>query len=44
MHPAVLVDPNELDARVMFLAAEAMSGVGGFLDNEGKRFVDEHQH
>jgi succinate dehydrogenase/fumarate reductase flavoprotein subunit len=45
VHPTGLVDPNEPDAKVKFLAAEALRGVGGLLlDNEGKRFVDELQH
>ncbi|KAH8108612.1 fumarate reductase [Phellopilus nigrolimitatus] len=44
VHPTGLVDPNEPDAKVKFLAAEALRGVGGLLlDNEGKRFVDELQ-
>ena len=38
-------DPNEADAKVKFLAAEALRGVGGLLlDNTGSRFVDELQH
>jgi len=42
VHPTGLVDPNEPDAKVKFLAAEALRGVGGLLlDNEAKRFVDE---
>ncbi len=45
VHPTGLVDPNEPEAKVKFLAAEALRGVGGLLlDNEGKRFVDELQH
>jgi succinate dehydrogenase/fumarate reductase flavoprotein subunit len=45
VHPTGLVDPNEPDAKVKFLAAEALRGVGGLLlDNTGKRFVDELQH
>lgn len=45
VHPTGLVDPNEADAKVKFLAAEALRGVGGLLlDNEGQRFVDELQH
>nr|ODN93807.1 fumarate reductase [Cryptococcus depauperatus CBS 7855] len=45
VHPTGLVDPKEPDAKVKFLAAEALRGVGGLLiDNEGKRFVDELQH
>ncbi|KAL7411209.1 FAD binding domain-containing protein [Mrakia frigida] len=42
IHPTGLVDPNEPDAKVKFLAAEALRGVGGLLlDNEGQRFCDE---
>jgi succinate dehydrogenase/fumarate reductase flavoprotein subunit len=45
VHPTGLVDPNEPDAKVKFLAAEALRGVGGLLvDGEGQRFVDELQH
>jgi succinate dehydrogenase/fumarate reductase flavoprotein subunit len=45
VHPTGLVDPNEPGAKVKFLAAEALRGVGGLLLNsEGKRFVDELQH
>jgi len=45
VHPTGLVDPNEPDAKVKFLAAEALRGVGGLLlDNTCKRFVDELQH
>jgi succinate dehydrogenase/fumarate reductase flavoprotein subunit len=45
VHPTGLVDPNEPEAKVKFLAAEALRGSGGLLfDNEGKRFVDELQH
>lgn len=45
VHPTGLVDPNEADAKVKFLAAEALRGVGGLLlDNTGARFVDELQH
>eukprot|EP00756_Hemistasia_phaeocysticola_P022343 Hpha_TRINITY_DN15828_c0_g6::TRINITY_DN15828_c0_g6_i1::g.188178::m.188178 len=44
VHPTALVHPNEPDAKVKFLAAEALRGQGGVLiDNEGKRFVDELQ-
>lgn len=44
VHPTGLVDPNEPEAKVKFLAAEALRGVGGLLlDNEGNRFVDELQ-
>lgn len=42
VHPTGLVDPNEPDAKVKFLAAEALRGVGGLLlTNEGQRFCDE---
>ena len=45
VHPTGLVDPKEPDAKVKFLAAEALRGVGGLLlDNQGQRFVDELQH
>lgn len=45
VHPTGLVDPNEPDAKVKFLAAEALRGVGGLLlDKNGDRFVDELQH
>ncbi|KAF7315250.1 Fumarate reductase [Mycena indigotica] len=45
VHPTGLVDPNEPEAKVKFLAAEALRGVGGLLlDNTGSRFVDELQH
>ncbi|KAG9220978.1 hypothetical protein CCMSSC00406_0002422 [Pleurotus cornucopiae] len=45
VHPTGLVDPKEPEAKVKFLAAEALRGVGGLLlDNTGKRFVDELQH
>lgn len=45
VHPTGLVDPNEPDAKVKFLAAEALRGVGGILLNrEGDRFVDELGH
>jgi flavocytochrome c len=45
VHPTGLVDPSEPEAKVKFLAAEALRGVGGLLvDNTGKRFVDELQH
>ncbi|THH14807.1 hypothetical protein EW146_g5586 [Bondarzewia mesenterica] len=45
IHPTGLVDPKEPEAKVKFLAAEALRGVGGLLlDNEGQRFVDELQH
>lgn len=45
VHPTGLVDPKDPEAKVKFLAAEALRGVGGLLlDNEGHRFVDELQH
>ncbi|KAJ7647556.1 fumarate reductase, partial [Roridomyces roridus] len=45
VHPTGLVDPNEPEAKVKFLAAEALRGVGGLLlDKTGARFVDELQH
>jgi len=45
VHPTGLVDPNEPEAKVKFLAAEALRGVGGLLlDGEGKRFADELGH
>ena len=45
VHPTGLVDPKEPEAKVKFLAAEALRGVGGLLlDSKGQRFVDELQH
>ncbi|GAA6036498.1 hypothetical protein JCM8097_003535 [Rhodosporidiobolus ruineniae] len=45
VHPTGLVDPDEPDAKVKFLAAEALRGVGGLLiDSEGNRFADELGH
>ncbi|KDN50868.1 Flavocytochrome c [Tilletiaria anomala UBC 951] len=42
VHPTGLVDPKDPDAKVKFLAAEALRGCGGLLvDNEGQRFIDE---
>jgi len=42
VHPTGLVDPKDPDAKVKFLAAEALRGVGGLLvDAEGQRFCDE---
>jgi hypothetical protein len=42
IHPTGLVDPAEPDAKVKFLAAEALRGCGGvLLDNQGERFADE---
>ena len=45
VHPTGLVDPKEPDAKVKFLAAEALRGCGGLLlDADGKRFCDELGH
>jgi flavocytochrome c len=45
VHPTGLVDPRDPQAKVKFLAAEALRGVGGLLiDATGNRFVDELQH
>jgi flavocytochrome c len=45
VHPTGLVDPKEPDAKVKFLAAEALRGVGGLLvDCDGLRFADELGH
>ena len=42
IHPTGLVDPTERDAKVKFLAAEALRGSGGIiLDRDGNRFCDE---
>jgi succinate dehydrogenase/fumarate reductase flavoprotein subunit len=42
VHPTGLVHPEEPDAKVKFLAAEALRGVGGvLLDIEGHRFANE---
>eukprot|EP00928_Gymnodinium_smaydae_P021493 TRINITY_DN1838_c1_g1_i1.p1 TRINITY_DN1838_c1_g1~~TRINITY_DN1838_c1_g1_i1.p1 ORF type:complete len:430 (-),score=119.56 TRINITY_DN1838_c1_g1_i1:66-1172(-) len=42
VHPTGLVHPEEPDAKVKFLAAEALRGVGGvLLDIEGNRFANE---
>merc|ERR1711971_230659 len=42
VHPTGLVHPDEPDAKVKFLAAEALRGVGGvLLDIEGHRFANE---
>jgi len=42
VHPTGLVHPDEPDAKVKFLAAEALRGVGGImLDRHGKRFCNE---
>lgn len=45
VHPTGLVDPNEPDAKLKFLAAEALRGVGGLLlDRDGNRFCNELGH
>ncbi|KAI7865853.1 FAD binding domain-containing protein [Spinellus fusiger] len=45
VHPTGLVDPKEPDAKVKFLAAEALRGCGGLLlDAHGSRFCDELGH
>merc|ERR1719254_352242 len=42
VHPTGLVHPKDPDAKVKFLAAEALRGVGGvLLDIEGNRFCNE---
>mmetsp|Transcript_62601 Transcript_62601/g.164281 ORF Transcript_62601/g.164281 Transcript_62601/m.164281 type:complete len:507 (+) Transcript_62601:76-1596(+) len=42
VHPTGLVKPDDPDAKVKFLAAEALRGVGGIvLDAKGKRFANE---
>lgn len=42
VHPTGLVHPDEPEAKLKFLAAEALRGVGGILiDANGKRFCDE---
>merc|ERR1712110_893047 len=42
VHPTGLVKPDDPDAKVKFLAAEALRGVGGLvLDLNGKRFANE---
>jgi len=42
VHPTGLVHPDEPDAKVKFLAAEALRGVGGLLlDITGNRFCNE---
>jgi len=42
VHPTGLVDPKDPHAKVKFLAAEALRGVGGLLlDSGGDRFIDE---
>merc|ERR1719220_3378988 len=42
VHPTGLVKPDDADAKVKFLAAEALRGVGGIILNaDGKRFCNE---
>merc|ERR1712061_626898 len=42
VHPTGLIHPDEPDAKVKFLAAEALRGVGGILlDMTGNRFCNE---
>jgi flavocytochrome c len=42
VHPTGLVDPEEPEAKVKFLAAEALRGCGGIiLDRNGRRFCDD---
>merc|ERR1712176_1000663 len=42
VHPTGLVKPEEPDAKIKFLAAEALRGVGGLVfDANGKRFANE---
>merc|ERR1719372_17953 len=42
VHPTGLVKPDDPDAKIKFLAAEALRGVGGIvLNQEGKRFANE---
>merc|ERR1719324_2177061 len=42
VHPTGLVKPDDPDAKIKFLAAEALRGVGGLIINaEGKRFCNE---
>ena len=42
VHPTGLVKPDDAEAKVKFLAAEALRGEGGILiDAEGKRFCNE---
>merc|ERR1711972_1212089 len=41
-HPTGLVKPDDADAKIKFLAAEALRGVGGLiLDKDGKRICNE---
>jgi len=42
VHPTGLVDPAEPEAKVKFLAAEALRGAGGILlDKDGNRFAND---
>merc|ERR1719420_1182376 len=42
VHPTGLVKPDDADAKIKFLAAEALRGVGGLvLNQDGKRFANE---
>merc|ERR1719335_2042706 len=42
IHPTGLVKPDDPDAKIKFLAAEALRGVGGLIfDANGKRFANE---
>merc|ERR1712183_1094001 len=42
VHPTGLVKPDDPDAKIKFLAAEALRGVGGLVLNaEGDRFANE---
>merc|ERR1712217_792514 len=42
VHPTGLVKPDDPDAKIKFLAAEALRGVGGLvIDAEGERFANE---
>lgn len=42
VHPTGLVEPENPDAKIKFLAAEALRGVGGLVfDAEGNRFCNE---
>lgn len=42
VHPTGLINPKLPNAKVLFLAAEALRGAGAILlDNEGNRFVNE---
>ena len=41
MHLTGLVKPDDADAKIKLLAAEALRGVGSSILNEGKRFCNE---